>query len=237
LTVRILLTRPETDAQRTAATLRALGHDVILAPLLRIDVSSDAELGTGPWAGILVTSANAARAIAFHTRYYELRAIPVFAVGERSAQTMRVAGFSDVTSADGNVAELAKTAAQRVNPGEQLLYLAGTERSGDLAAALPGLTVRTAVIYSAVAAETLPRAAAEALEAGVDAVLHFSRRSADIYVTTARAAGLAAAALGQPIHCCLSVQVAEPLTEAAAANIRIAAQPNESALLELLKAA
>lgn len=235
--MRILLTRPEPDAERTAAALRALGHEVILAPLLYIDMSSDAELGTGPWAAILVTSANAARAVAYHTRCQELRALPVFVVGERTAQTMRIAGFSDVTSADGNVGDLAKRAAERLEPGGKLLYLAGAERSGDLAAALPGFTVRTAVIYSAVAAAALPGAAAEALQSGVDAVLHFSRRSAEVYVRTTRAAGLTGAALGGPIHCCLSAQVAEPLREAGAANIRIAARPNESALLELLKMA
>ena len=60
--MRLLLTRPEPDAQRTAAALRAQGHDVIIAPLLRIEPAPDAEIGTGPWAAILITSANAAPA-------------------------------------------------------------------------------------------------------------------------------------------------------------------------------
>lgn len=235
--MRVLLTRPKPDAERTAAALRAAGHEVVLAPLLRIEMASDAELGTGPWAAIVVTSANAARAIAFHNRYYELRPVPVFAVGERTAQTMRTAGFSNIkSSADGNVDDLAKLVLEHVAPGGKLLYLAGAERSGDLAGALPGLVVRTAVIYSAVAVATLPAVAAETLRSGVDAVLHFSRRSADIYVRTTRAAGLADTALRAPIHCCLSAQVAEPLRDAGAAEVRVAAQPNETALLELLKA-
>ena len=32
--MRLLVTRPEPDAARTAASLRARGHDVALAPLL-----------------------------------------------------------------------------------------------------------------------------------------------------------------------------------------------------------
>ena len=64
LNVRLLLTRPEPDAARTAAALRARGHEPIVAPLLAIEIVSDADLGAGPWAAILVTSANAVRAIA-----------------------------------------------------------------------------------------------------------------------------------------------------------------------------
>ncbi len=71
--MRILLTRPQADAERTAAALRARGHEVIVAPLLDIEIVSDAELGGGPWAAILVTSANAVRAIAGHRRRDALR--------------------------------------------------------------------------------------------------------------------------------------------------------------------
>ncbi len=235
--MRILLTRPEPDAERSAAALRALGHDVILAPLLRIEMLPDAELGDGPWAAILVSSVNAARAITLHNRCHELRALPVFAVGERSAQAMRRAGFSDVTSADGDVAVLAKLVAARMQPPAQLLYLAGAERAVDLAAALPNFAVCVAVIYRAVAAQTLPDAAVQALKTGIDAVLHFSRRSAETYVKAARAAGLGDSALAGPVHCCLSARIAEPLLQAGAVKILIAAQPNESALLALLKTA
>ena len=77
--VRLLLTRPEPDAQRTATALRAQGHDVIVAPLLRIEPAADAKIGEGPWAAILITSANAAHAIAAHarlTRCVRCRSLP-----------------------------------------------------------------------------------------------------------------------------------------------------------------
>ena len=86
--MRLLLTRPEPDAQRTAAALRAQGHDVIIAPLLRIEPAADAEIGAGPWAAVLITSANAAHAVTAHARVAPLRALPVFAVGRRSADAM-----------------------------------------------------------------------------------------------------------------------------------------------------
>ena len=235
--MRILLTRPEPDAQRTAAALRALGHDVTVLPLLRIEVLPDADLGGGPWAAILVTSANAAHAIARHARGNELRAVPVFAVGVRSAQAMRETGFADVTSADGNVDDLARLVDARMKPGAMLLYLAGEARSGDLASALRAqdFAVRTVVVYRAAPTEN-PRLA-DALAGGVDTVLHFSRRSAEAYVSAARAAGLAEATLKKLNHFCLSAPVAEPLNQAGAVKVHVAARPDEGALIELLKTA
>ena len=233
--MRLLLTRPAADAERTAAALRARGHEPIVAPLLDIEISSDAAFGAGPWAAILLTSANAVRAIALHQRRDELRRIPAFTVGERSGQAMREAGFADVISAAGDVTDLAKLVTARVEAESRLLYLAGEERSGDLAGMLRAqrYAVETVLVYRAVIAEQLPRHAAAALAAGVDGVLHFSRRSAEAYVTASRNAGLLEIALQGPVHFCLSARVAEPLTQAGATTLRIAVRPDEAALLEL----
>jgi uroporphyrinogen-III synthase len=233
--VRLLLTRPEPDAQRTAAALRRHGHTVIVAPLMRIEALSDAEIGAGPWAAILITSANAAYAIAAHGRKKALAGVPVFAVGERSAQAMRDVGFADVSSADGGVGDLVRLVSERMTPGSSLLYLAGAERAGDLAAKLGTLNfaVRTTVVYRAVAAADLPQQAADALAQDIEGVLHFSRRTAEAYVNAARGGGLLERAL-RPVHFCLSAQIAEPLAQAGASTIHVAQRPIEAALIELL---
>jgi uroporphyrinogen-III synthase len=233
--VRLLLTRPEPDAERTAAALRARGHQVIIAPLSQIEIVADAPIRPGPWTAILVTSANAAVAIAAHPRRKELHAVPVFAVGQRSAQAMHTAGFAEVTSADGDVGDLVRLVAARARPDAALLYLAGEDRAGDLAddLAARGFAVETAVVYRAVAATALPQAAADALGGNIDGVLHFSRRSAEAYVNAARNAGMLAMAL-KPAHYCLSAQVAEPLARAGAGVIRTASRPVEARLLDLI---
>jgi uroporphyrinogen-III synthase len=233
--VRLLLTRPEPDAQHTAAVLRKRGHTVVVAPLMRIEVLADAEIGAGPWAAILVTSANAAHAIAAHQRKEAFGSLPVFAVGERSAQAMREAGFAEVRSADGGVGDLAQLVGERMVPGSSLLYLAGAERAGDLAAKLAtrSLFVQTAVVYRAVAADNLPPAAADALAKDIEGVLHYSRRTAEAYVSAARATGMLESAL-KPAQFCLSAQIAEPLAQAGAAIIHVAPLPVEAALIELL---
>jgi uroporphyrinogen-III synthase len=233
--VRVLVTRPQADARRTAAALGARGHEAIVAPLLDIEIVPDADLGTGPWTALLVTSANAVRAIAGHKRRRELQDVAVFTVGERTGAAMRETGFTAVASADGDVTALARLVAARLKPPARLLYLAGEERSGDLAGTLrtQGFSVDTVLVYRAVTAATLPPQAAAALASGLDGVVHFSRRSAEAYVNAARNAGLLEAALRIPVHLCLSLRVAEPLTQAGATKIRIAARPDETALLEL----
>ena len=35
--MRLLVTRPEGDGERTAATLRGRGHEVLLVPMLRVE--------------------------------------------------------------------------------------------------------------------------------------------------------------------------------------------------------
>jgi len=227
--------RPEPDAERTAAALRARGHAVVIAPLLRAEFLPDARIGAGPWAAVLITSANAARAAAAHPRFAEIRAAPVFAVGERSGKILRTLGFESVASADGNVADLASFVAARLARGAKLLYLAGEDRSGDLAGDLAarGFTVETAVLYRAVGVDSLPPAAVEALGGELGGVLHLSRRSAAIYVDLTRRAEILGRAL-KPVQFCLSTQVAEPLVAAGAATVRIAAKPTEAALLELI---
>ena len=236
--MRLLVTRPQPDAERTAAGLRERGHAVIVAPLLRIEAVTDAEIAGGPFAAILVTSANAAPAIARHQRVAGLWTLPVFAVGERTAQAMREIGFTDISCAGGAAGELAALVTKRLQPGQPLLYLAGADRSGDLAGVLAArhFDVRTVVVYRAVAADRLPAEAVEALVARIDGVLHFSRRTAEVYLRAARIADLLPEAL-KPIHFCLSAQVAEPLQQAGAPDVRIAAEPTEAALLSLVPAA
>jgi uroporphyrinogen-III synthase len=229
--MRLLVTRPEPDNARTAAALRAEGHEVVLAPLLHIESLANADLGESPWAAILLTSANGARAVADHPRRAELIALPVLAVGRSSADAARVAGFADVTPADGDADDLARLAARRFTGARQpLLYLAGEDRSGEVV--VPGLAVRTVVVYRAAKAEKFSPLIRTALEqGGIEGVLHFSRRSAESYLDCSRDIGRPAL---KPMHYCLSARAAEPLRLAGATQVHVAPQPDEASLLALV---
>lgn len=238
--MRLLVTRPQPDAERTAALLRARGHEALTSPLLRVEPVTAADIGPGPWAGVLLTSANAAAAVAVHPRRAALLAAPAYVVGRRTAQAAQAVGFGTVVSADGDLAGLVGLVAARVAPGGRpLLYLAGEDRAGDLAGELKGrrgLTIVTSIVYRAVpAAEFAPDAQAALAAGGIDGVLHYSRRSAETYLRCAEAAHILNAALA-PRHYCLSPQVAAPLANAGAALVVSASQPDENSLVDLIAA-
>ena len=230
--MRLLVTRPEADGARTAALLRARGHDVVLAPLLRI-VSVDFELPDKAWSAVVMTSANAARGVARHPRRDALTALDAFVVGRHTAEAARAAGFRTVHSAEGDKDDLADLLRACLGKhSAPLLYLAGQDRAGDLA--VGGVPIATVVAYRAVKAERFAPAVVAALGQGAfDGVLHFSARSAQAYLDCAAHERMLERALA-PMHFCLSQQVAQPLSAAGAAAVRIAPHPDEAAMIELI---
>jgi uroporphyrinogen-III synthase len=226
----VLVTRPEDDAARTAQALATRGHAALVAPLMRLE-TIDRAFG-GPFAAVLLTSANAAltqRGRAALTR------LPAFTVGARTAQAAREAGFTQVESADGALADLVRLVRAR-RPDGRLLYLAGEDRAGDLAADLVahGFAVETAVVYRMVPVDALPAVTVRALtERRIDAVLHYSGRSAQTFLHLATKASLLNATLSLA-HYCLSQDVAAVLRESGAERVLVAAVPTEAALLDLI---
>ena len=61
--MRILITRPQAEAERTAARLIALGHEPVIAPVLRIERTEDTP-PSGSFDALIVTSVNAVPALA-----------------------------------------------------------------------------------------------------------------------------------------------------------------------------
>ncbi len=211
----VLVTRPQPDNESTAAALRARGVEVLLAPALRFE-PVPLPLGLkADYGAVIVTSANALRAIASQLEDHPLTRLRLFAVGEQTA---------------------ARIPASPPEAAKALLYLAGADISRDLAGELGarGLNVVTLTTYRMVPIPDLPREACDAFAANqVDAVLHYSIRSAKAFLEAARAAGVEISALAVP-QCCISGSVAQILREAGAARVMVAASPNENALLDAL---
>jgi uroporphyrinogen-III synthase len=232
--MRVVVTRPQADADRTARALRGRGHEVLVAPLMRVEpIAADL---SGQWGAIVITSANAPGVLAGNPARAALIKLPLLAVGHRSADAARLAGFADVTSAGGDVRDLVQLIVERhADAKAPLLYLAGEDRAADLIGELSvhGIAAEMRVVYRAVTA-SFPDELIEALKAGeIDAVLHFSRRSAENYLSGANRAGIPAEAL-KPRHICLSELIAAPLVTAGATAIAIARHPQEADLIELL---
>jgi uroporphyrinogen-III synthase len=236
----VLVTRPSPDSEATAASLRARGYEVLLAPMLRFEPVAcsglDAECGA-----VILTSANALRAVEEQFGDGLLKR-PVFAVGEATAAAARKAGFSKVIAADGDAAALrdlvrASVKKKHFKKSDALLYLAGAELSRDLASELADLNVVTVTTYRMAALSSLPREVCEAFASNaIEAVLHYSQRSARAFLEAARAEGIEISALAVP-HCCLSANIAAILREAGATQVLSAASPDEKALFVSLERA
>jgi uroporphyrinogen-III synthase len=231
----VLVTRPQPDAARTAARVRELGHDVIVDPLLSIRPVAAPAIPTGPFAGLAATSANAVRVAAASVGLDFARAIPIFAVGSHTAEAARAAGFGKVVTAEGDAAALAKLLESQLGSGARVLHLAGEDRARELSGLFPNsaIAIDVLVLYRAEPAEAFaPTTVAALSQNRVDAVLHFSLRSAATFVSLAEGHGLADAAR-RARHLCLSRNVAQGVTPLGVA-IECAARPTEEELVALL---
>ena len=232
--MRVLITRPHEDAKTLAEALAARGVEAIVEPVLEIAPLAASEVDLGGVQAILLTSANGARALAAATRR---RDVGVLAVGEATAAAACAAGFSEVAAAGGDVEALAALAGERCDPAAgALIHVSGSVVAGDLGGRLMarGFTVRRAVLYEAREAAKLSDATMAALSRGaLDAVLLFSPRTANAFVTLAEQAGLAPA-LGRVEALCLSAAVANAARRVGWQEVRVAARPEQAALLALV---
>ena len=236
--MRVLVTRGRPEAERLAVEIAALGHEALIEPLLemRILPGEPARL-IGDLDGVqalLFTSANGLRAFAALS---EDRALPVFAVGQSTAEAARKAGFARVESADGNVDDLATLVAARLDPADgALLHGAARQVAGDLQGSLreAGFTLRRRILYEAKAATQLSPEAAAALSGGqVDVVMFFSPRTGETFVRLVQVQSL----VSSLVRChalCLSAAVADKVDVLDWSSIVIAERPNQEALLSSL---
>jgi len=237
----VLVTRPQPDNDATAAALRARGYDVMAAPMLRFEPVPLPGTLEAHYSGVIVTSANAIRALQGQAALAMLRSLRLYAIGAHTAEAARDAGFSDIVSADGDAAALrdlifGKSRKRAKAADAPLLYLAGADLARDLASELGelGFTVSVQTTYRMTPATKLPAAVADAIGAGrIDAVLHYSRRSARAFAEAARASGVEVSALAI-LQCCLSDAIATVIRDAGASRAATARSPDEAALFETL---
>ena len=227
--MRVLITRPREDAERIALRLQLMGHEPLIVPLLETRFRDGDEIALSGVQAILATSANGVHAFA---RRSARRDLPLFAVGPQTAQAARAAGFAAVRDAKGDAHALGEAAARWASPGAGvLLHVKGSDGPSALAALLAqkGFATDSVVLYDMAAVAEPPRALGEVFAGRVDAALFFSPRSAGIFRDCA--GGIAT---GETIAVCISQATAAALAPLSFREVRVAAEPNQQALLSLL---
>lgn len=230
----MLVTRPEPDGLATAERLRALNIEAISCPVLvreTLPVSLPEAKG---FAALAITSGNALRSLAERDALSSFLSLPLYAVGEHTAEEARGLGFAQVIAAEGSLASLAQQLAHAKLEGP-VFYPAARDPAGDLARSLApfGVMVVTAKIYTMEPVSRLPASVLSELEAReIGAALFYSRRSAECFVE------LVADHLSREKRTslgvlCLSEAVAEPLVDAHFVRISLADKPSENAMMSL----
>lgn len=232
--MRLLVTRPIDDAEPLAERLQAMGHTILLAPVLEIHVLPGIPLPLDGVQAVLATSANGVRAFALASKRRDL---PLFAVGPATAREARAAAFVTVEQGGGDAPSLAARIAGRLSPGGgALLHAAGNVVRGDFQTILEahGFQVRRVVLYRAEPVARLDEGAAQAIGAGgLDGVLLHSPRSAREFVRLVVQARLSRACAELTAYC-LSPEVAKACAAVAWRAVQVAARPDQEALLALL---
>lgn len=227
--MRLLLTRAAEDAARTRAKLEAAGHTVMVSPVLVFEPTGEPRPHNQP-EGLVATSSRAFSAVAHESP--DLLPLPLYLVGARSEAAARRHGFAGPATVAPDGAGL--VAILQRQPAMRLLYLAGVDRKPDIEQGLVATEHRLTVVetYEAVAAAALTAEVVAAFHAGaIDAALHYSRRSAEIFLALAIRAGIDPAGTR---HLCLSADVAAPLREAGCGNVQVAPSPDEAGMRSLI---
>jgi uroporphyrinogen-III synthase len=219
---RVWVTRTQPQADATAGRLTALGFTPLVVPVLEARARANAVIDL---VGVQALAFTSGHAIAAFAALSADRALPVFAVGDATAEAARAAGFAAVRSAGGDVAALADLIAG-AQPG-LVLAPGAASPAADLAALLAarGVSAAAVPVY-----ETVPTGAAPAL-GQIDAVLVHSPRGAQL--VAAHLAGRPEAA-DLAVHA-ISAAAAAPLADLPLKSLAVATHPSEGALLATLK--
>ncbi|WP_158285656.1 uroporphyrinogen-III synthase [Pseudohoeflea suaedae] len=239
--MRVLVTRPEPAAYRTAERLVALGHEPVLLPLYETRLLEPEPGFTGrPWPALVFTSANAVKAVG---NRFAAAGRPVYTVGAATAQAARGAGYETVRAGSGSGRDLAELIAGEAASGvlaapegAPVLYLTTDDRRRDLEEGLAkaGIPVEALCVYRM---EEISYTTDFVLSVKItplpDAVLLYSPKAARRFFELVAAQTLDSPA-GGTIVSCLSADVAAACPRSLGDGIRIAEAPNEAALLETL---
>lgn len=165
MSLHVVITRPQPDAEVLAARLAMQGITSLIHPMLHIEAVP--HVLAGPYDGVIITSRNA-------LRYADVpQGIPLFCVGEETACYARQCGFEQIAA----VAQDAAALLPLIPPAGRLLHLSGA----DISQAFPAHVERV-IAYKAHWIETASPELEKAMECqSVNAVIFYSTRTAQAF--------------------------------------------------------
>lgn len=235
--MRLAITRPRDDAERQAKQIKALGHEPLICPLLEIEDRLVAPFHLENVQALIVTSRNALRSLSRNRAFEESKTLPVYCVGEATAEFAGELGFSRIIPGEGTAKALLSRIAQTANPqGGVLLYLTGGHLAFDLESPLAtaGFHVTRIILYEAREIDEQGASDfAEKIREGIDGVILMSPRTAEIFIKIIRRFALEQEV--RAISCyCYSKAIAKPLREIDGLTGAVSSHPTEAELMRLI---
>lgn len=229
-----LLTRPEEDNQKLANILVRLNHKVSCEPLLNIIYYENETIKLHDFQAVLFTSANGVRAL---SKNGQDRNIPCYTVGDATAAEAKQAGFKTITSAAGNIHNLAEIIIKSRDPKNgPLLHISGKDMAGDLGGVLrnSGFSVTQHQLYKAVKTPHLSQKTKDMITAReITHIPFYSPRTAKIFSDLIQSENLSPH-LTKMTAVCLSSAVSDMINSLSWHKIVIAKQPNQFNLFNMI---
>ncbi|MEM7214621.1 MAG: uroporphyrinogen-III synthase [Pseudomonadota bacterium] len=234
--MRVLVTRTELAADRTADALRSAGYDPVVLPLTELK-DTGAKMPDQTYDGYLFTSGNALEVLSRRGWICPDTGSVAYCVGDQTAAEAKKRGFVDIRSAGGNAQDLVELIKKdRDSETRSLLYPTAVDRSLDFNKALSefGVCVEVTEIYENRPVFPSTETVFGALqETGAGSVFFYSRKSAthacEILSETSGVHGL-----GDLSAICISAKTAEPVLMYPWQAVYVAEEPTEQSMVSKL---
>lgn len=231
----ILVTRPLSDAGAFAGRLQEFGWEPVRAPMSEIVAEKPLPpLSEMPQA-VLLTSANASLGLTNLDPE-----MPIYTVGDATAEKVRALGFRHVHSADGTAHDLIALVDRSLDREVgTLVWLSGEDVRVDLQKSLSeaGFSIERCVVYRTELAKSLPADCVERLRyQRIGAATFFSPRAAQHFASLIRESEMEHAVRGLVAYC-MSEAIAEAAKDLHWKRVESAATPDMESLLALIGSA
>jgi uroporphyrinogen-III synthase len=236
--MRLLVTRPSKDAKRQAKQLEELGHTALICPLLDIVYTKLTPLQLDGVQALIATSRNALRGLSQNGSFEAARKLPLYCVGEGTADFAQELGFPRIMTGQGHASDLVPLIihSTKADAGA-LIYLTGEHLAFDLETPLKkaGFFIPRVICYEA--QEIHPNRAAglaDVIRRGdLHGVILMSPRTAAIFARIIKRFDLGREA--RSITCyCYSDAIAKTLEEIDGLTIEAVSHPKETELFKLI---
>lgn len=219
---RILITRPQPNADKTAKAVKRIGYEPIIYPLLVLNPASHNIPDYSDYDAVIITSINTLSYIDFK---HIPESKPIFTLGHAIEQTLREKGYKNISS----IAQKAKDI--RLDPDKKYVHLSGR----DVQYEFDNMVCKRVIVYEATMLSNLSEGILNDLKQDqINTITLYSARTAQCFKHLVNRYDLTRT-LNKISVVCISQNVLNCINTLQWHSTYVAEEPNEKSMLSLLK--